>query len=149
MKIPEISIKVSWSDKVKKSELPAIKTSKDAVNILKDIFVDNIHFVEQFSILFLSRANKVIGFKTIASGGIAGTVVDPKVAYLYAINTVGCCALIIAHNHPSGNLEPSDSDKLLTKKFVDAGKLLDINILDHIILTDEDYFSFADEGLIF
>jgi DNA repair protein RadC len=148
LNIPEIKITLSFDKKIKKSELKIIHTSVDAYRIFKQIFnSDTFDWVEECIILCLNRANKLVGFYKISSGGTTGTVVDPKVIFTVALN---CAAsgIILAHNHPSGNLNPSEQDKAITKKLKDAGKLLDINLLDHMILTDESFYSFADEGQI-
>ena len=97
--------------------------------------------------LLLNRANKVLGIVEISKGGTAGTVVDPKIVFAAAIKT-NCSAIILAHNHPSGNLRPSDQDIRLTRKLKECGNLLEINVWDHLIITREGYLSFADEGLL-
>lgn len=146
LNLPEIKINLSFDKKIKKSELITIQSSTDAYKVFKQIFnADTFDWVEESIILCLNRANKVVGFYKISSGGTTGTVVDPKVIFTVALN---CAAsgIILAHNHPSGNLQPSQSDKDITMKLKDAGKLLDINVLDHIILTDEGFYSFTDNG---
>jgi len=109
-------------------------------------------FIEEFKILLLNRANRVIGCYEVSSGGTCGTVADPKVIFAVALK---CCAtsIILAHNHPSGNLKPSQADILLSQKLKAGGRLLEIEVLDHIILSpeinsDKPYYSFADEGLM-
>ena len=102
---------------------------------------------EEFKIMLLNRYNKVIGIFTASSGGIAGTVADPKLIFACALKGAAS-GIILAHNHPSGSLQASQADIDLTKKLRDGGKLLDIQILDHIIITSESYYSFADEGLL-
>ena len=94
--------------------------------------------------MLLSRANRVLGIVTISSGGKAGTVVDVKLVFAASIKT-NVSSVILAHNHPSGNLIPSEKDKRLTKRAKEAGKILDIPVLDHLILTAEGYHSFADD----
>lgn len=103
--------------------------------------------VEEFMALYMNRANKVLGWSLISSGGLSGTVADPRVIYQIALKA-NASSIIVAHNHPSGNTKPSESDRRLTKKLRNAGDFLDINLLDHLILTDEKYFSFAEEGII-
>jgi DNA repair protein RadC len=98
-------------------------------------------------LLCLNRANKVIGFYKVSSGGFAGTVADPKVIFTIALNCAAS-AIIIAHNHPSGNLKASKADIDLTNKIKLAGDTLEINLLDHIIMTEDSYYSFADDALI-
>ncbi len=102
---------------------------------------------EEFWIIYLNNSNKVIEKHHLSKGGITGTLVDVRLALKKALE-LGATALILTHNHPSGNLNPSSSDKQLTQKLKTAGESLDIKILDHIIVTEKSYFSFADEGLL-
>lgn len=102
---------------------------------------------EEFWILYLNNSNKVIQELPLSKGGITGTLVDVRLAFKQALH-LGATALILVHNHPSGNLNPSTADKQLTQKFKTAGESLDIKVLDHIIITENSYFSFADEGLL-
>lgn len=122
-----------------------IKSSKDAFQILKADFDDLYH--EEFFILLLNRANTVIGKIQISKGGFSGTVADGKMIFSKALEKKAS-AVILAHNHPSGQLIPSEIDKTLTQKLVDFGKCIDLQILDHLIFSNEKYFSFADSGLI-
>ena len=141
-------IKVSYQPKFNANERAKINQSKDAYNILFNNWDHGrIEMTEQFYILLLNRANKVIGMTEISSGGFSGTVVDPKLVFGIALK---CCAssIILCHNHPSGNLQPSQEDLNMTRKLAEAGKLLDLMVLDHIILTKRGYFSFGDEGLL-
>lgn len=103
--------------------------------------------VEEFWIIMLSRSNNVIKKQKISQGGVAGTVADPKIIYKYALEETAS-GLILIHNHPSGNLKPSQEDIYITQKLKDGGKLLDIQVLDHLIITDNGYYSFADNGQI-
>ena len=102
---------------------------------------------EGFWILLLNRANKIIKHVQISEGGVSGTIADPKKIFRLSIEN-GASGIILCHNHPSGNIKPSEQDLKLTKKIVEGGQLLDINVLDHLIIGDEKYFSFADENLI-
>lgn len=102
---------------------------------------------EAFMVLMLNQNNKVLQKTMISTGGISGTVVDTRIVFKKAIE-LGATSMILAHNHPSGNTTPSEADKQLTKKMVEAGKFMQISVLDHLIIGDETYFSFADEGLI-
>lgn len=102
---------------------------------------------EEFWIILLNRANKVLRKENISRGGVTGTVADPKIIFKSALEYLAC-GIILVHNHPSGNLKPSASDISLTKKLKDGGKHLEINVLDHIIFGDNGYFSFADEGIL-
>ncbi|MEP0984801.1 DNA repair protein RadC [Ekhidna sp.] len=122
-----------------------ITSSKDAFHLLNENMMDLNH--EEFWIIFLKRNNEVIKKEMLSRGGMSGTVVDAKIIYKRALEEAAS-GLILAHNHPSGNLKPSQEDITLTKKLKDAGKSLDISVLDHLILTDADYFSFADQGLL-
>jgi DNA repair protein RadC len=122
-----------------------IKSSREAYNYFEAILVDKPH--EEFWVLFLNRSNKVIGRARISEGGVTGTIADPKLIFKQALEKLSC-SIILCHNHPSGNLKPSQADIDLTKKLVQAGKLLDIFVFDHIIFTDTAYYSFADEGIL-
>lgn len=122
-----------------------ITSSKDAADIFQSALSDMKH--EEFWILLLNRANKIIGKHPISKGGVAGTVVDLKIIFKIAIENLAS-SIILCHNHPSGNIKPSDADIKLTKKIKESGTLLDISILDHIIIADLSYFSFADEGMM-
>jgi DNA repair protein RadC len=119
--------------------------SKDAFQVLQLKLEDLPH--EEFWIMLLNRANKVIDTKLVGRGGVSSAVVDSKVIFSFALESLAS-GIILAHNHPSGNLKPSNSDIRLTKKLVAAGEIMEVPILDHIIVGDNDYFSFADEGLI-
>lgn len=122
-----------------------IHRSADIANYLKTKFQDLDH--EIFGVLFLNRANKVIGFEIVSEGGYTGTVADPKKILKAAIE-IKATGIVLTHNHPSGNLKPSQSDKNLTDKIKNAASFLDISLLDHIIVSNQGYFSFADEGLL-
>ncbi len=126
-------------------EKAKIQSSKDAYSILKQILGDLPH--EEFWVLAMNRRNQVQKKILISRGGVSGTVVDVKLVFKPVLQMLSS-AVIIAHNHPSGNLYPSKADKTLTKRIVEAGKLLDIEVLDHLIIGDQCYYSFADEGLI-
>jgi DNA repair protein RadC len=102
---------------------------------------------EEFWIMLIGRSSKVIAKELVSKGGLSGTVADPKIIYHMALQHQAS-AIIMVHNHPSGNLKPSREDLVLTKKIADAGRMLDINVLDHLIITDSGYFSFGDEGLL-
>ncbi len=141
-------IQLSYKSNVKPSLRPKITSSRDAHEVLKRVWNDSlIELCEQFKVLFTNRANKVLGVFEVSTGGIAGTVADPKLIFVAALKA-GATGIILSHNHPSGNLTPSHADIELTKKIKEGGRLLEIQLLDHLILTSESYFSFADEGLI-
>jgi DNA repair protein RadC len=137
-------IQLSYKITVKPSSRPKIRTSKDTYEILLESWDDSrIEFVEQFKVMFLNRANKVLGIFEVSTGGVAGTVADPKVIFAAAIKT-NASGMILSHNHPSGNLIASKSDIELTKRLKEGGRLLEIELLDHVIISTEGYFSFAD-----
>lgn len=141
-------INVTYRPKFKASERPAISTSRDCYNVLSQNWdMNKMELLEQFKILLLNRANKVLGIYEVSSGGMTGTVADPKLIFSTALKT---CAsgIVLSHNHPSGNLKPSQADIGITHKLKTAGSFLDIGVLDHIIITSEGYYSFADEGII-
>jgi DNA repair protein RadC len=122
-----------------------IRCSKDVADIFQPILSDLIH--EEFWVLFLNRSNKVINRMKLSQGGISGTVTDVRMMMKKAIEYLAS-GIIVCHNHPSGNLNPSESDNRITQKIKDAGNLMDIQLLDHLIISDKDYYSFADNGLI-
>lgn len=121
-----------------------IVTSKDAFEIMKPSMMDLPH--EEFWLIMLNRANLVIKKELISRGGVAGTVVDTKIIFKTAIGN-HASSIIICHNHPSGNLKPSEADIKITKNIKEAGKIMEIPLLDHLIITDNGFYSFADEGL--
>jgi DNA repair protein RadC len=122
-----------------------ITTSKDVFDIMKTSMLDLPH--EEFWILLLNRANLVIKKELISRGGVSGTVVDTKIIFKTAVEHYAS-SLIICHNHPSGNLKPSEADIRITKNIKEAGKIMEIPLVDHLIITDTEYFSFADEGIL-
>jgi DNA repair protein RadC len=121
-----------------------ITDSQTAFDVIYPHLGDLNH--EEFWVIFLNRANAVIGKQNISKGGVSGTVVDPKVVFKMAVQ-FPASGIILAHNHPSGNLKPSQADHQLTRKLKEAGKALDIPVLDHLIIGERDYFSFVDEGV--
>jgi len=126
----------------------SITNSTDAVDVFRQIWnPDTIQLYEEFLVLFLDRKNGIIGFRNIGVGGTAGVVVNIKLIFAIALK-VGCSGMILCHNHPSGNLKPSKADMELTKKINEASKFLELKLLDHLILTSDRYYSFADEGQI-
>lgn len=125
-----------------------IRNSETAVEVLRDIWKEDcINTYECFFALYLNRANDAISWHKISQGGIAGTVIDTKLILKGAIECTAS-SIIVAHNHPSGNTQPSDADIKITKRIKESAALMDIKLLDHVILTDASYLSFADEGLI-
>jgi DNA repair protein RadC len=126
-------------------EKPVVKDSKEIANYLQAILRDHNH--EVFAVVFLNRGNRINHFEIISQGGITGTVADPRIILKKALEE-DAVSLILCHNHPSGNLRPSKADEELTFKIREAAKYFDIKVLDHIIVSDEGYFSFADEGIL-
>lgn len=122
-----------------------IKSSKNVFETMHSVFLDLPH--EEFWVLMLNRSNAVVKREMISRGGVSGTVVDCKILFKTAISNYAS-SIIVCHNHPSGTLSPSAEDKRITKQIVEAGKLLGIPLLDHLIITDTSFFSFADEGLL-
>lgn len=122
-----------------------ITCSRDAYNILYPLLADLNH--EEFWILAMAKSNKVLGAHLISKGGLAATIADPKVIFQVAIEN-HAAGIILAHNHPSGGLKPSHEDISLTKKICEGGRILDIRVWDHLIITDDAYFSFGDEGMM-
>lgn len=126
-------------------ERPRVSTSRDAYLAISTMLNDLHH--EEFWLLFLNKANEIFSREQLSIGGSAGTVADVKIAFKMAIDAKAS-AIIAVHNHPSGNLKPSEADTQLTKKMREAGKILDIPLLDHLIISERGYFSFADEGIL-
>ncbi len=139
-------VELIYKSKVKASNRPKIESSKDAYQVLINSWDENkIEFVEQFKVLFLNKANKVLGIYDVSTGGISGTVADPRVIFAAALKA-NCCAIIISHNHPSGNLKPSRQDEELTQKIKNGGQFLEIKLLDHLIVSNEGYFHLQMRG---
>lgn len=126
-------------------EWPKITSSKDAFNIIFPLISDLPH--EEFWVMLLNRSNKIIDKNKISQGGVAGTVIDVKIILKKALEKLSS-SVILCHNHPSGNIEPSDADKGITRKLKEAAEIMDIKLLDHIIVADNSYFSFLDEGIL-
>lgn len=122
-----------------------ITSSKSVYEFVRPFMTDLPH--EEFWLLILNRANMIIRKELISRGGVAGTVVDAKIIFKTALNHYAS-SIIVCHNHPSGNLKPSSEDISITKKIMEAGKIVEISLLDHLIVTDNGYYSFADEGAL-
>ena len=122
-----------------------ITSSEDVYQLIKPELLDLLH--EEFWVIAMSRANDVLKKIKVSSGGISGTVADPKIIFKQALDS-NASAIILVHNHPSGNLKPSEADIRLTRKMKESGNLLELPVLDHIIFSNNEYFSFADEGLL-
>jgi DNA repair protein RadC len=136
-----------YRSKVKASDRPQVKCSRDAYNLFLESWDRNtIEHVEEFKMLLLNRSNVVLGLMNVSKGGISGTVTDIRIILQAAIKA-NASGIIVCHNHPSGNLNPSESDTKLTHKIKEAGNLMDIQLLDHLIVnSDDDYYSLADNG---
>lgn len=141
-------VELVYRTKIKASQRLQIKCSSDLYLLLLEIWDrDRINMCEEFKVLFLNKANKVIGVYNESSGGITGTVADPRLILAAALKALAT-SIVIAHNHPSGNLKPSRADHEITMKIKEGAKFFDILVIDHLILTSEGYYSFADDGLI-
>lgn len=146
MQLPELKIKVER--KSGDGQVYQVRTSNDASTFFRTIFnQDTILWTEESAMICLNRANEVIGYFKVSSGGTASTIMDAKVIFTQALQS-GAHSIILAHNHPSGNKKPSDEDISLTKKLKKGATYLDLHILDHIILTETSHTSMADEGYI-
>jgi|694.fasta_scaffold27792_6 DNA repair protein RadC len=143
--VSEFSVK--YSTNFNPSNAFKITSPITAAKLLRDIWEDDLNHVERFYLLSLNRANCVIAWSLISLGGMSGTVADGKVIFQKALLS-NAHGLILAHNHPSGQLQPSQADLSLTQKMVEFGKFIDLPILDHIILTQHGYYSFGEEGKI-
>ena len=125
---------------------PQIQTSLDIYDLLLPNWLD-LDYCESFYVVLLNRGNLVLGVKKISTGSVSGTVADPKKIFQSALKA-NASSIVLCHNHPSGKVNPSANDQNLTKKCVNAGKFLDLPVLDHIIFARKTYFSFADEGIL-
>lgn len=144
MQVQEIEL--VYRSSVKISERPFVTSSDEAYQILRHLWnPDILELQEEFKVLLLNRANRILGIYTASRGGITGTVVDIRLLLAAALKA-GACSIMLAHNHPSGNLKPSNADIQLTRKIASAADLMDLKVLDHLIVSTEGYYSFADEG---
>lgn len=141
-------IQLIYKTKVKASDRPYISSSKTVYQLALQFWNrDTIEFFEQFKILLLNQSSKVLGIYEVSSGGISGTVVDLRLIFASALKA-NAVSLIMIHNHPSGQVKPSEADKQITRKVREAGSILNITLLDHLIITPETYYSFVDEGAL-
>ena len=139
-------IEISYMPKYKASDLPQIKHSGDLYQLLLHSWdKSKLQFVEQFKVVLINRANRILGICTLSTGSASGTIADPKLVFAVALKA-NANSIVLVHNHPSGNLMPSANDKALTQKMAECGNWLDLKVLDHLIITAEGYYSFADEG---
>lgn len=143
--LPEITLKYKSIPGLMKSK---IGSSKDCEKVLRQMYdSDTLEYSESAILILLNRANVTIGWLKLSQGGISGTVIDQRIVFAVALKA-GASSIILSHNHPSGNLNPSQQDKDLTRIIHQGCKLLDLELLDHIIITNESYYSFKDEGKI-
>lgn len=141
-------VQVSYKPKFKAQDRPKISQSEQAYNIfIQQWDKGKIELLEQCKVILLNRNNRVLGLAHVSQGGVSGTILDPKVIFAIAIKA-NATLIIVAHNHPSGNLTPSNEDIAITKKLVNGGKLLDIIVADHLIITKDGYYSLADNCLM-
>jgi DNA repair protein RadC len=145
--VSEVSL--TYKTKVNPKDRAKVTSSKDAYNILFDSWNKNtIEYIEEFKLLLMNRSNAVLGILSLFKGGISGTVTDVRLIFQGALKS-NASGIIVCHNHPSGNASPSESDRRITQKIKEAGNLMDIQLLDHLILLPvEGYYSFADEGIL-
>ena len=142
--LPEISLRMKNSGIAKCK----ISCSRDVADFFRMIFdSETLEIYESMFAVFLNRSNNTIGFFRVSQGGLSGTVIDIRLVLKTALESLAH-SIIICHNHPSGNIQPSDADRQITSKLKQAAALMDIQILDHVVLTSDSYFSFSDEGLI-
>lgn len=149
MKLPrdyKTSIRFSIAAEREESYVPGttVRCSADALNVARSIFTQT-EIQEEMKMILLNRANRVIGYADISKGGVDTTVCDPKIVAFYAVNSLAS-SVILVHNHPSGNPRPSELDRKQTKVIKDCLSIFNINLLDHLILTETNYLSFCDEG---
>jgi len=141
-------VELIYRSKVMAKDRPKITDSKTAYEILLQSWDENkIELQEQFKILLLNTANRCLGIAEIGTGGLTSCTADPRLIFSIALKGKAS-GIILAHNHPSGNLQPSQADLELTKKIINGAKLLDVKILDHLIITSEEYKSFSDDALL-
>ncbi|MBN3584829.1 JAB domain-containing protein [Algoriphagus aestuarii] len=139
-------ITLGYHPKVKSCQRPKVGCSRQVYEVLYSFWdKDTLELAEHFQVMLLNRANRVLGICTISKGGTAGTVVDAKLVFATALKGAAQ-SIVVSHNHPSGNLIPSEQDKRITRRLVEIGKVLDLPVLDHIIVSADGYYSFADEG---
>lgn len=141
-------IEISYHPKIKPSNRPKIGESGSAYEILLQTWNSgSIELQEEFKVMFLNQGMRVLGILEMSKGGCTATVADQRIIFAAALKA-NATGVIFSHNHPSGNLKPSEADKIITDKFKKIGELLDIKVIDHLIVTKEGYYSFADNGLL-
>ena len=141
-------VELTYKNNVPYNQRQKISNSQGAYEILTNLFPENtMDYRETFIVLYLNRANQVLGYSVISQGGTSNTTVDIKMVIQTALLANASC-IMLAHNHPSGNVQPSTDDNRITKRIMEAAKLFDITVLDHLIITNESYYSFTDNGNI-
>jgi DNA repair protein RadC len=141
-------VELHYKRKAKPADRPKVSNSSDVVEVFRAIYdVNKIEHREMMYALYLNRANTVLGVLLISEGGTAATICDPKIVFQGALK-LNASGVILSHNHPSGNLTPSQADIQLTNRLTNGGKIMDVQILDHVILTADSYYSFADNGMM-
>lgn len=146
--VSEIDIVYKRKAKCKMSQRPLISSSNDAYQVFLHYWnIDKIELVEEFKLIFLNRANRVMQLLPVSQGGVTGTVADPRLIIGAALK-IAACSIILSHNHPSGSIRPSKADEELTAKIKSAANYFDMKLLDHLVISAEGYYSFADEGLL-
>ena len=146
--IPEFiaEVQISYSSHVKAKDRMKVTGSKDAADAFR-IFWPAYEHIEFSYLLMLNRQNQILGYHQLSKGGMTGAVVDVRVIFQVALKA-SCTSIILSHNHPSGNLDVSDADRKITNQIKQAGVILDIPLLDHLIMTTDSFLSMADEGLL-
>jgi len=141
-------VKVSYRPKIRPSQRPVVKCAKDVYEILLGFWnCDMIELCEQFCVVLLNNRGSILGIVELSTGGFTGVVVDTKMVFCIALKACAC-SIVVAHNHPSGNLKPSSQDIKVTNRLVEAGKILEIPVQDHLIISNEGFVSLAEEGYI-
>ena len=139
-------VELTYKNNVPYNQRQKMSNSQGAYEILTNLFPENtMDYRETFIVLYLNRANQVLGYSVISQGGTSNTTVDIKMVIQTALLANASC-IMLAHNHPSGNLHPSSDDNRITNRIIEAARLFDITVLDHIIITNESYYSFTDNG---
>jgi DNA repair protein RadC len=141
-------VELIYKSKIKASERPHVSKAREVYELfLKNWDKNKIGFIEQLKIMLLNRRHRVLGILEVSTGGVSGTIADPKIIFMAALKA-NASETIVCHNHPSGCLKPSGADQALTEKLVRGGLFLGLPVVDHLIITEEGFLSFAEEGLI-
>jgi DNA repair protein RadC len=141
-------VQLTYKPNYKPSERPQVTTSMEAYNIFMAHWsMERIEMIEEFKIILLNTKNRVLGIVDISKGGIGATYVDPRIVFVSALKA-RASAMVLCHNHPSGEFKPSEADKDLTRRLIQGGKVLDIQIFDHLVVGKHGYYSFGDDGIL-